>query len=132
MGIVERIVPIIKVSNLATALDFYCEVLGFNKDFHYRASPTGPDYVGVSLNGQQLHLSTFAGDGKGPATIYVYADDVDRLYAGFCARGLPRDREPVNQAWGQREVYVQDSDGNTLRFGSRIPGDRSGRTLTPA
>jgi catechol 2,3-dioxygenase-like lactoylglutathione lyase family enzyme len=119
MGSIERIVPIIKVSDLHMALDFYCVVLGFNRDFHYRASPDGPDYVGVSLDGHQLHLSTFAGDGKGPATIYVYVDDVDEFYAGCCARGLPGHREPINQTWGQREVYLQDSDGNTLRFGSR-------------
>jgi catechol 2,3-dioxygenase-like lactoylglutathione lyase family enzyme len=117
---VERIVPIIKVSDLDTALNFYCSVLGFDKDFHYRASPDGPDYVGVSLN----HLSTFSGDGMGLATIYLYVDDVDGLYARFCARGLPKDREPINQAWGQREVYVQDPDGNTLRFGSRVPAAR--------
>jgi len=52
---VERIVPIIKVSDLHTALNFYCSVLGFNEDFHYQASRDGPDYVGVSLNGHQLH-----------------------------------------------------------------------------
>jgi len=121
---VERIVPIIKVSELNTALNFYCSVLGFDKDFHYRASPDGPDYVGVSLNGRQLHVSTFSGDGKGPATIYIYVDDVDGLYARFCARGLPKDHEPINQAWGQREVYVRDPDGNTLRFGSRVPAAR--------
>ena len=117
---VERIVPIIKVSDMRVAMDFYCSILGFHKDFHYVASPVGPDYVGVSLNGHQLHLSTFSGDGKAPATIYVYVDDVDLLYAGFRARGLPNaDREPINQTWGQREVYVRDPDGNTLRFGSR-------------
>jgi uncharacterized glyoxalase superfamily protein PhnB len=121
MAGVERIVPIVKVSDIRVALDFYCALLGFSKDFHYRGGPEGPDYVGVSLNGHQLHLSTFAGDGKGPATTYVYVDDVDVLYAGFCARGLPKDREPIDQAWGQREVYVRDRDGNTLRFGSRLP-----------
>jgi len=118
---VERIVPIIKVSDLDTALNFYCSVLGFDEDFHYRASPDGPDYVGVSLNGHPLHLSTFSGDGKGPATIYFYVDDVDGLYARFCGRGLPKDCEPTNQPWGQREVYVRDPDGHTLRFGSRVP-----------
>ena len=98
MASVERIVPIAKVSDIRVALEFYCSVLGFNEDFHYRAGPEGPDYVGLSLNGHQLHLSTFAGDGKGPATIYIYVDDVDKLYAGFCARGLPKHGEPINQA----------------------------------
>jgi uncharacterized glyoxalase superfamily protein PhnB len=121
MADVERIVPIAKVSDIRAALEFYCSVLGFNEDFHYRASPQGPDYVGLSMNGHQLHLSTFAGDGTGPATTYVYVDDVDELYAGFCARGLTQHWEPIDQPWGQREVYVRDRDGNTLRFGSRLP-----------
>ena len=73
---VERIVPIIKVTDLHTALNFYCSVLGFDEDSHYRASPDGPDYVGVSLNGHQLHLSTFSGDGKGLATIMGSAGSV--------------------------------------------------------
>lgn len=50
MATVERIVPIARVSNISVALEFYCSVLGFNEDFHYRAGPEGPDYVGLSLN----------------------------------------------------------------------------------
>ena len=46
MASVERIVPIAKVSDIRVALEFYCSVLGFNRDFHYRAGPEGPDCVG--------------------------------------------------------------------------------------
>jgi catechol 2,3-dioxygenase-like lactoylglutathione lyase family enzyme len=118
---VERIVPIIKVADIRAALDFYCAVLGFSKDFHYSNAGGGPDYVGVSLDGHQLHLSTFPGDGSGATATYFYVDDVDALFLGFRARGLEAELEPTDQTWGLREMYLRDPDGNTLRFGSPVP-----------
>ncbi len=61
--VVKRVVPIIKVSDIRVALDFYCATLGFVTDFKYVASSDGPAYAGVSRDGNQVHLSTFSGDG---------------------------------------------------------------------
>lgn len=117
MGI-TRAVPIIRVSDLQRALDFYCSVLGFHKDFEHRTSPEGPCYVGLSRDGHQLHLSTFCGDGVSPSTIYFYVDAVDALYESFRKAGLREAQlEPTNQTWGRREFYLRDPDGNALRFG---------------
>jgi catechol 2,3-dioxygenase-like lactoylglutathione lyase family enzyme len=119
---VRRVVPILKVSDIKAAVDFYCTGLGFTKDFEYSASAVGPHYVGLSFDGNQLHLSTFPGDSvKGTAT-YCYVDDIDALHAGFLSRGLTTLMDPTNQGWGMREVYLHDPDGNTLRFGSPIEG----------
>ena len=53
----------------------------------------------------------------------VTADDVDALVRKFLARGLvppthkgPVHHGPTDQTWGTREFYVDDPDGNTLRF----------------
>jgi hypothetical protein len=53
-------------------------------------------------------------------------DDVDALFRTFRMRGLktPGNPEapgavhegPIDQSWGTREFYVDDPDGNTLRF----------------
>jgi uncharacterized glyoxalase superfamily protein PhnB len=118
----KHIVPIIRVSDIEEALDFYCKGLGFAKDFGYSASASGPHYAGLSLDGNLLHLSTFSGDGVVGTATYCYVDDIDAMYAGFKARGLVTEMEPTNQDWGMREVYVRDPDGNSLRFGSPIPG----------
>jgi catechol 2,3-dioxygenase-like lactoylglutathione lyase family enzyme len=125
---VKRAVPILKVTNMVAALDFYCAVLGFATDFRYSASADGPTYAGVSLDGHQIHLSTFAGDGVRGTAVYFYVDDVDALFRQFVARGLrtpgnrdsPVEEGPVDQSWGMREAYVRDPDGNALRFGSPI------------
>ena len=103
-----------------------CATLGFVTDFEYLASPNGPAYAAVSLDGNQIHLSTFTGDGVIGAATYCYVDDVDALFRKLCQTGLktpghpdsPVEEGPVNQAWGMREFYVRDPDGNTLRFGS--------------
>ena len=42
--------------------------------------------------------------------------DVDAWQAEFVARGVKIATGPVDQAWGTREMYVNDADGNSLRF----------------
>ena len=121
-----RIVPIIKISDMGVALEFYRSTLGFVTDFNYAASPDGPEYVGLSLDGNQIHLSTFSGDSVSGTAAYCYVDDVDALFRRLCEKGLktpgnpdsPVEEGPVDQSWGMREFYVRDPDGNTLRFGS--------------
>lgn len=131
---VRRVVPIIKVTNLEAALAFYQARLGFVIDFHFRASDNGPDYVGLLLDDQPVHLSTFSGDSVAGTATYFYVDDVDALWRGFLERGfVPPDKEdspveggPLDQTWGMREFYVRDPDGNALRFGSPGPHGQSG------
>jgi len=125
---VTRVVPIIRVTDIRSAIEFYCSTLGFVADFSYSASPDGPWYAGVSLEGHQVHLSTFAGDGVTGTAAYLYVDDVDAVFGNFLRAGLktpgnpnsPVEEAPVDQSWGMREFYVRDPDGNTLRFGSPI------------
>jgi uncharacterized glyoxalase superfamily protein PhnB len=125
---ITRVVPIIKVIDIRSAIAFYCSTLGFVKDFSYSASLDGPAYVGVSLDGNQIHLSTFAGDGVTGTAAYFYVDDVDALFDKLLQAGLttpgntnsPVEEGPIDQTWGMREFYVRDPDGNTLRFGSPI------------
>lgn len=130
---VRRVVPILKVTDMRAALDFYGSTLGFTQEFHYQAGAGGPSYAGLSLDGYHIHLSTFAGDGAFGTAVYFYVDDVDALFARFRQAGLkvpgkpdsPVEDGPVDQTWGMREVYVRDPDGNTLRFGS--PLEQAGR-----
>ena len=125
---VTRVVPILRVTDMPAALAFYQERLGFTTDFTFSLTPSGPTYAGLSLDGHQVHLSTFGGDSARGAAVYFYVADVDALFQGFLARGLttPRRAEspvedgPVDQTWGMREVYVRDPDGNTLRFGTPL------------
>lgn len=118
---IKSIVPILKVKDIDKAIYFYREILGFKIVFRYSIEEKGPHYAGISINGRFLHLSTFPGDGPRGSVIYINVDDVDNLYSRIKTNGLNEVRlEPTNQSWGQREIYVNDQDGNELRFGSSI------------
>ncbi len=123
-----RVVPIFRVREIGAAEAFYCGRLGFTVDFRFANGPDGPHYLGVSIDGQALHLSTFGGDSVPGAAAYIYVDDVDALFARVTALGLatpgrpdsPVEDGPTDQTWGMREFYVRDADGNVLRFGSPL------------
>lgn len=116
-----KIVPIVKVSDIEKSTGFYCSVLGFRKVWEYAASEDGPWYVSLSWEGNELHLSSFSGDGQSGVAVYFHVDDVDKLYASFLQAGLDSvELTPTNQSWNQRELYVRDPDGNCLRFGTPI------------
>ena len=67
------------------------------------------------------------GDGVAGQALVVDVAEVDSLFETFRARGLdpstrpesPVHQGPVDQTWGTREFYVDDPDGNTLRFTRR-------------
>ena len=85
-----------------------------------------PSFAVLTRAGDSLFLSSHAGDGAFGQAVVVMAEDVDALFKTFVARGLvPPPREspvhqgPTDQSWGTREFYVDDPDGNTLRFTQR-------------
>ena len=63
-----------------------------------------------------LHLSSFSGDGQTGGKAVVYCDDVDAMHRELGERGVKVGLEPVDQSWGDREMYIEDPDGNQLRY----------------
>ncbi|HXT72295.1 MAG TPA: VOC family protein [Candidatus Angelobacter sp.] len=112
-------IPLLHISNAAAAEEFYCNRLGFRREFAHRAHDAQPDpcYMGISRDGVWLNLSSFFGDGVSGGVANLLVDDVDAFHAEFLAKGVRIDPgHPVDQTWGSREMYVRDPDGNTLRF----------------
>lgn len=115
---IRRAIPVLHVTNTAQALRFYCHSLGFRLEFEHRPEGVSGDpcYAGISRDGVWLHLSSFSGDGVAGTVANLMVDNVDRFYAEFKARHVQIDVSPVDQSWGNREMYVKDVDGNCLRF----------------
>jgi uncharacterized glyoxalase superfamily protein PhnB len=111
-------IPLLRVSNAASAEDFYCNQLGFRKEFIYCADDSQPDpcYLGLTRDRVWLHVSSFSGDGVPGAVANFMVEDVDLLHMQLVAKGVWIDTGPVDQSWGTREMYVKDADGNSLRF----------------
>ncbi|WP_254506721.1 bleomycin resistance protein [Anatilimnocola floriformis] len=111
-------IPVLHVSSSIAAEQFYCAGLGFRQTFAYRPDElrADPCYLGLVRDGVVLHLSSFSGDGVAGGVINFLVTDVDALHAEFVARGVPIALEPTDQTWGNREMYVKDADGNSIRF----------------
>ena len=103
---------------LQTAEEFYCNRLGFHRQFAYRSAEAKADpcYMGLTRDGVWLHVSSFPGDGVSGGVVYLAVEDVDALHAELVAKGVPVDTGPVDQTWGNREMYVKDPDRNSIRF----------------
>ena len=117
------IVPVVRCRHMASSLRFYTEVL----DFEVRdrlLELDDPSFNVLERGDDLLFLSSHTGDGEFGQAVVVLVEDVDALHHAFKARGLrtpdnphsPVHQGPIDQTWGTREFYVDDPDGNTLRF----------------
>ncbi|QTL03642.1 VOC family protein [Aquabacter sp. L1I39] len=110
--------PVLASADIPAAVDWYRERLGFE------VRRTGPDYGIVEKDGVELHFWPCQDRSIAENTsAYLRVDDVDRLHASFeGAREGGRISEVADRAWGMREFYVWDPDGNLLRCGAPVAG----------
>ncbi|MBV6523121.1 MAG: hypothetical protein MNPFHGCM_03288 [Gemmatimonadaceae bacterium] len=117
------IIPIVRCDSMRQSLAFYIQMLGFER-IEGDDDADDPSFCVLSRDGDQLYLSSHPGDGKCGQAIVMETDDVDGEWQALRRRGLrtpgnpesPVHDGPVNQTWGSREFYVDDPDGNTIRF----------------
>jgi uncharacterized glyoxalase superfamily protein PhnB len=111
-------IPVLHVDNSVVAEEFYCNRLGFRREFVYRVDEAKPDpcYMGLVRDGAWLHLSSFSGDGASGGGVYLLVDDVDGLHEELLGKSVSIALVPTDQIWGNREMYVSDPDGNSIRF----------------
>ena len=119
------IIPSVRCRSMRKSLEFYLGVLDFER-VDGDDSLDDPSFSVVSRDGDQLFLSSHRGDGAFGTVVVVMTDNVDALFRKYRARGLQTPGNPdvpqqvhegpIDQSWGTREFYVDDPDGNTLRF----------------
>ncbi|MBB5397467.1 VOC family protein [Mucilaginibacter sp. AK015] len=116
-----KIVPLFKCTSMQAAIDFYTGVLNFKLKYP-QASADG--VVDIIADGAELQLTVYESPTLFKSVANVWVNDVDSLFNLYVSRGLditgkensPVHQGPVDQTWGNRELYVTDADGNTLRF----------------
>jgi catechol 2,3-dioxygenase-like lactoylglutathione lyase family enzyme len=125
--VLKHAIPVLHMTNADASEAFYCGQLGFRLDFEVPAGPTqrDPCYMGISRDGAVLHLSSHSGDGVVGGVVFFSGDDVDALHSEFAAKSVRIHIAPVDQTWGNRELYVRDPDGNSVRFGAPIAAEKS-------
>jgi catechol 2,3-dioxygenase-like lactoylglutathione lyase family enzyme len=118
------IIATIRCSHMKASLAFYTEVLDFDCVEH--GGDNDPSVSALMRNGSLVLLSSHGGDGEFGQVIVIATDNVDALFHRYRTRGLETPGSPdaptevhegpIDQSWGTREWYVDDPDGNTLRF----------------
>lgn len=111
------------VSDQDKALDFYTNVLGFEKRIESPAAD-GSRFLTVGVKGQDFELVLWPGTpGRGnpalgsPAAQYtVETDDCRKAFASLKSRGVKfNPPEVIEQPWGLIARF-QDLDGNVLQL----------------
>ena len=119
-----QVTPFMHVPDLATALAFMTDILGFQVDHRE------PGYAYVSREGAGLRiLQAGPGDPFQPGTrrfaYYFDCRDVDALHAELKPKldSLPAGdvHGPADKPYGQRELLVLAPDGNLIAFGQALP-----------
>ena len=113
------------VSDQDRALDFYTNVLGFEKRVDNRG-PLGR-FVGVGLPGQDFMVVLCLGTpgkpsstgGAAPGAVVVETDDCRKAFEALKAGRVELEAaEPLDQPWG-RVVIARDLDGNRIQIVER-------------
>jgi catechol 2,3-dioxygenase-like lactoylglutathione lyase family enzyme len=119
------IIPTVRCRSMRASLAFYTGMLDFER-VDGDDDLGDPSFSVLARDGHQLFLSSHRGDGEFGQAIVITTDNVDALVRKFRERGLSTPGNPdapervhegpIDQSWGTREFYVDDPDGNTLRF----------------
>ncbi len=122
-------IPVLPTADARRSLKFYCDVLGFSKDWEHRYADGFPLYAQVSRGPVALHLSEH-GDPALSASLCMGVPDVDAAYAEFTGRGLEALGPPEDRPYGVRDFGCKDPDGHHLVFATRLPDfdEAEGRT----
>jgi glyoxylase I family protein len=125
---VRGLAPLLQVFDMPTSVRFYRDVLGFELASTSHPGEEHFDWALLRLNGAELMLNTaYERDSRPPkpdpariaahrdTSVYFGCPDVDGAYRHLHHRGV-RVSEPVVQAYGMKQLYVDDPDGYVLCF----------------
>src|SRR5262245_27456974 len=119
MAEISSAAPQLLVDDIARALAFYEQRLGFARDFVYEGF-----YASVSRDRAVIHLKCAPKleaerahrRSEDHLDAYLIVSGVEGLHAELAGRGAPITRPLEARPWGTRDFYVEDPDGYILCF----------------
>ena len=110
--------PEIPVVDLAAALAYYRDNLGFTSDW----TDDKLGLAGLSQGDSRLFISSAAfragAPNQGPLLLWFNAssrEEIDAIHARWLAAGARIISPPADKPWKLREFFAEDLDGNQLR-----------------
>src|SRR5579883_547785 len=113
-------VPVLAVADVAAAVAYYRDKLGFTVEFLVGDPPVhaGLHRGGFSPSGARLQVARAS-----RGWIDIQVDGLDALCETYRSRGVRIVSEPETKPWGIRSFEVEDEGGTLLRFGMPAPCD---------
>ena len=114
-----QVQPILGTRDLAKAIRFYIDRLGFTLAF-------GDDnYVGLRRDGVELHIQFQFEHEMQTTRIRFVVNDPDILFEEYKSKNVLHDGTRLNDTpWGTREFALYDLDRNALTFYRNLPPPR--------
>ena len=113
----EQVHPLLVVSDIASAVNFYTKKLGFKLAFTWGGDP--PTFAGVNLGKVQIFLQKGTPESKGCSVSFLVGD-ADQLYEFHRANGVEVAVEIADRDYGIRDYAVRDLNGYYLSFGHHL------------
>ncbi len=130
----STIMPTMRYRNAHAAIEWFCQVLGFERHAVYPGPDNSIGHAELTLGGGMIMLGSCKDDAYGhrfrsPADVgdmetrsaYVIVADADAAYARAEAAGGSIIREIQNTDYGSREFAVKDPEGHSWSVGTYNP-----------
>lgn len=112
-----EVVPVIRMFDVAKAVEFYCDFLSFKEDWRGEIFPGAPLYMQLSRGAVRLHLSEHHGDAAPGGTSVVNLTGIKALHAELQAKNYKYNRPGLEETpYGATMMHAIDPFGNRLRF----------------
>ncbi|WP_336799279.1 glyoxalase superfamily protein [Kaistia sp. MMO-174] len=112
-----RVIPILRIFDIAKAMEFYRDFLGFHVDWEHRYGEGMPLYAQISRAGAVLHLSEHHGDASPGSTVFVWMRGIEAFHRELLAKKYGYSRPGLQDTgFDARMVQVPDPFGNRIRF----------------
>lgn len=118
---VAQTIPILRIFDVAKALEFYRDFLGFTVDWQHRFEENFPVYMQVSRGGCTLHLSEHHGDCCPGASVFVWMTGLEAFHREISDKKYKYLRPTIEETfYGAMCMATIDPFGNRIRFNERI------------
>jgi uncharacterized glyoxalase superfamily protein PhnB len=112
------VAPTIAVCDIAKALTFYCDVLGFSKTFE-NGNPVG--FVILERDNAEVHLTLWPNDqATDRIVLHMLVSDANALFEHLKKSGARIVKGLRDQPYGLRDFVVADPEGNRLDIGQPL------------
>ena len=135
----STIMPALRYRDARVAIDWLCQVFGFERHVVYEGANGTIDHAELKLGGGMLMLGSAKDDsyGKGfkspdelggieTRSTYLVVADADAVYARALAAGATVVRPLKETGYGSRELTVKDPEGHSWSVGTYDPWKAQG------